>query len=125
MRHVIEKIEPIEYKLVDQVPALPCNQMNEFHQRLMALKPGEILCVTYPEGTSKNRMRQLRVNHISHAQWILGKGAVTTAIRGTKIYIWPKPVMVELGPVIYRAVPADEIVPTPNGGKFQKKEIKK
>jgi|GEM_PF-3348037 hypothetical protein len=96
------------FEIVDLVPALPCNQLNEFHQRLLYLKPGEILCATYPEGTSKNDMRRLRINHMSHAQWILGKGAVSTAIRDNKIYIWPKPVVTELGPTIYRAVSQEE-----------------
>lgn len=99
--------KPLSYEIVDLVPALPTNQVNEFHQRLMYLKPGEILCATYPEGTSKNDMKRLRINHLSHAQWVLGKGAVATAIRDNKIYIWPKPVVVELGPTIYRPVDAE------------------
>lgn len=100
--------KPLNYEIVDLVPALPRNQVNEFHQRLMFLKPGEILCATYPEGTSKRDMKRLRINHLSHAQWIMGKGAVSTAIRENKIYIWHKPVVVELGPIRYRPVPAEE-----------------
>lgn len=101
--------KPVQYDIVDLVPALPANQMNEFHQRLMSLKPGEILCITYPEGTPREDMKRLRINHLSSAHWILGKGAVTTAIRANKIYVWQKPVVVELGPVIYRAVRYEDV----------------
>ena len=114
---ITERPEPIGFESPAYVPNLPKPQVSEFTQRLNALEDGEILCAVYPEDTPIEVMRQLRINHMSNAHSIYGRGVVSSALRGKRIYLWKRPVVEEVGPVVYRAVPKEMLEREPKPPK--------
>lgn len=105
----VKKPEPIGWESPAFVPNLPKPQVGEFTQKLNALKEGEILCAVYPEDTPHEVMKQIRVNLMSNAHNIYGSGVVSSALRGKKIYVWKRPVVEEVGPVVFAAVPQENL----------------
>ncbi len=102
---------PRSYRVVKEIPKpTPLMTRNaEFIERMKYLKPGEVLCASFPPETTHEEMKRQRINHMQSAWWVFKKGSISTAIRGKKLYIWRKDLVVGLSPIPYKAVPAEEV----------------
>jgi hypothetical protein len=90
-------IEPFDRALIAETPGF-------YRQLIEEIKPGKMLTLTFPEGTSRNEVHKVRVGLNIASMRLQGCGKVKTHVRGNKLHAW---------------LESDEVGATPKIGRIE------